>query len=297
MAMNVLAYYATPGPMTEFSAAQMKMVEQLPEDISGLARIIQGLLIHQFVAEGMYGVQIPAVREHEAHLRRASELLDGILAINDAPLATPRKPGQRLAGVCHHFAKLLVAMLRAKGVPARMRYGFGAYFNEGYFEDHSLCEYWNEKEKLWVLADPQFDEVWQQSPLVRHDVLDVPRDQFVTADSAWRQCRNGQLDPKRFGIITGEMRGLWFIAGNIVKDIAALNKMEMLQWDAWTGMPRPDNTMQNKKTLARFDRLAALLQDPDTAFDELSSLYADPDKQLCVPERVFNAARRHLENV
>ncbi len=295
--MNVLAYYAIPGAMTAFTDTQLKLIKQLPEDIPSLVRIIQGLLIHQFVAETMYSVKIPATREHEAHLRRATELLDGILGINGAPLALARRPEQRLAGVCHHFAKLLVAILRTKGIPARMRYGFGAYFNAGYFEDHSLCEYWNAKEKRWVLVDPQFDEFWRQSPLVRHDVLDVPRDQFITADSAWRQCRSGKLDAKYFGIITGEMRGLWFIAGNIVKDIAALNKMEMLQWDAWTGMPRPNNTMQNKKTLARFDRLAELLQDPDAVFDELAMLYADPVNQLHVPERVFNAARRHLENI
>ena len=34
-------------------------------------------------------------------------------------------------------------MLRAKGVPARARLGFGSYFNPGYFEEHVLCEYWN----------------------------------------------------------------------------------------------------------------------------------------------------------
>lgn len=293
--MKPLDFYATPGPMTTFTAAQMKMVAQLPDDIPSLVHSVQGLLIHQFVADFMYGVQIPESRSDEVHLRHASELVDGILALNPAPLATARKPEQRLAGVCHHFAKLLVALLRAKGISARMRYGFGAYFNAGYFEDHSLCEYWNVKGKRWVLVDPQFDEIWQKSPLVRHDVLDVPHEQFITADTAWRQCRNGLLDPDRFGIM--EMRGLWFIAGNIVKDIAALNKIEMLQWDAWSGMPRPNNTMQNKKTLARFDKLAALLQDPDAAFDELIALYDDPVNQLCVPERVFNAMRRHLETV
>ena len=44
-------------------------------------------------------------------------------------------------GVCHHFALLMTAMLRAKGIPARYRCGFGAFFNAPYFEDHVLCEF------------------------------------------------------------------------------------------------------------------------------------------------------------
>jgi len=204
-------------------------------------------------------------------------------------------PEQRLSGVCHHFAKLLTAILRAKDIPARMRYGFGAYFNAGYFEDHSLCEVWDGTLQRWRLVDPQFDEVWQQSPLVKHDVLDVPRDQFLTPAAAWQACRSGTLDAARFGIITGDMRGLWFIAGNLVKDLAALNKIELLQWDTWRGMPPSNDDMQDKKTLARFDALAELLQEPDAKFAQLQAYYAT--QELDVPERVFNALRRHLENI
>jgi hypothetical protein len=29
----------------------------------------------------------------------------------------------------------------------------------------------------------------------------------------------------------GDLRGLWFIAGNVVREVAALDKMEMLPWD------------------------------------------------------------------
>jgi transglutaminase-like putative cysteine protease len=51
-------------------------------------------------------------------------------------ISTARPPQKRLVGVCHHPMLLLVAMLRAQGVPARARSGFGSYFNPGFFEDH-----------------------------------------------------------------------------------------------------------------------------------------------------------------
>ena len=69
------------------------------------------------------------------------------------------------------------------------------------------------------------------------DPLDVPRDQFVIAFDAWKQARAGKADPNVFGIM--DMKGLWFIAGNVLRDLAALNNMEMLPWDVWGAMPQP----------------------------------------------------------
>jgi Transglutaminase-like superfamily len=238
---TILTYYAEPGRMTSLGKKYTEMIKALPSDIKKLIRIIQGLAIHEYVASPFYGVDISEERERKAHLRYANQLLDTIFAVNHMPLTAPREPKDRLVGVCHHFAKLLLAFMRVKGIPSRMRYGFGDYFNPGFYEDHSLCEYWSAKEKRWILVDPQFDSVWQKELNITHDVLDVPRDRFLVAGDAWVKCRSGEVEPAAFGIFQGNLRGLWFIAGNIVKDVAALNKMEMLQWDAWTGMPRPNN--------------------------------------------------------
>lgn len=70
-------------------------------------------------------------------------MIDHVLTMDTRPLAAARPPEQRLVGVCRHFATLLGAMLRAKGLPARARCGFGSYFNPGYVDDHWVCEYWN----------------------------------------------------------------------------------------------------------------------------------------------------------
>ena len=52
-----------------------------------------------------------------------------------------------MVGVCRHFTLLHVAMLRAHGVAARARCGFGAYFEKGKFVDHWVTEYWNESRR------------------------------------------------------------------------------------------------------------------------------------------------------
>ncbi|MET9525897.1 transglutaminase domain-containing protein [Streptomyces coeruleorubidus] len=53
-------------------------------------------------------------------------------------------------GTCRHFATLACAILRARGVAARARCGFGTYFVEGRGLDHWITEYWHTAEARWV---------------------------------------------------------------------------------------------------------------------------------------------------
>ena len=146
-----------------------------------------------------------------------------------------------------------------------------------------------------MLVDPQFDEVWRTKLKIDHDILDVPRDRFLVAGDAWAQCRTGEADPAKFGIIFANLRGLWYVAGNVVRDIAALNKMEMLPWDVWGAQPSPNEPL-NDDQLAFFDNLVALTHAPDASFAELRQLYEE-DNRLHVPETVFNAVLNRSESV
>ena len=271
-------------------------LEKLPSDPAALIAVVQGLMVHEYAASDFYGFAIPEKRKAESHIRPAEEMLDRIFALDSRPLVVPREVEERLVGVCHHFVVLLTAMLRAKGVPARARYGFGPYFNPGFFEDHSICEYWNAAKSRWVLVDPQFDEVWRQRLKISHDALDVPRDGLLVGADAWAKCRAGEADASRFGIFKGGLRGMWFIAGVLIRDLAALNKMEMLQWDVWGAMPRPDESQLTDEQLSFFDRIAALTRDPDASFGELRSLY-ETDEGVRVPPAVFNAVLNRPEGL
>jgi hypothetical protein len=187
---------------------------------------------------------------------------------------------------------MLVAMLRAKGTPARSRCGFAAYFNPPNFEDHWLCEYWDARERRWRLVDPQIDEVWRRRLDIRFDTLDLPRTQFLSAGEAWRRCRSGEADERRFGISFAGLGGLWFVAGSLIRDMAALNKMEMAPWDVWGAQPGP----QEEFDLAYFNQLAVLTLDSDHAFAELRRRY-EGDDGLRAPPRVFNALNQRHEAI
>jgi hypothetical protein len=266
-------------------------VEELPGDVATLAGIIQGVFVHEYMADA-YGFDVPASRQKESHIRPLAALIDRILELDRRPLAVARSVEKRVIGVCHHPMLLLIGFLRAKGVPARGRCGQGAYFNPPFFEDHWLCEYWDAGKGRWVFADPQFDEVWRRQLKITHDVLDVPRDQFLVAADAWQKCRAGDADPANFGIFQGNLRGLWFLAGSLVRDLAALNNVEVLPWDVWGAIPQPNQPLHDDD-LAFFDRLADTLTDPDRSFDGLRRLY--DTERLRVPATVFNALRQRRE--
>jgi hypothetical protein len=282
---ETLAYYAQPGTMTG-AGRHAQMLATLPGDIAELAKIIQGLAIHEYMADA-YGFKVPEPRKAESHIRAADRILDRILALDERPLTAVRPPEKRVVGVCHHFALLMTAMLRANGIPARYRGGFGAFFNPPYFEDHVLCEYWNAADGRWVQVDAQLDAVWRGALKFEFNPLDVPRDQFLQSCDAWALCRSGKADPTKFGIFVGDLRGLWFIAASLIRDAAALGKMEMLPWDCWGFMPHPGQELDAGQ-LAFFDRLAALTATPDQAHQELRTL-CEKDERVRVPKTVFNA--------
>lgn len=168
----------------------------------------------------------------------------------------------------------------------RARCGFAAYFSKEKYVDHWVTEYWNDERGAWVLFDAQLDAHQRALFKIPFNPADVPRDQFLVAGDCWRLCRAGKADPMDFGIL--DLFGWWMIAGNVVRDIAALNNREMLPWDCWGPMPRPGE----EPDFALFDRFAVLSHAPDTHFDELREVYA---KTLPVPPQVMNAVRNRIE--
>jgi Transglutaminase-like superfamily len=284
--MRSLAFFAEQSAVTS-PGRHESAVHDLPADLGELVRVIQQLVVYDVVAPDFYGYRIPKDRQEEIHISTVEHMLDRLFALDSRPLTTPRPVEKRLVGRCHQFMWLLIAALRSRQLPARARCGFGSYFNPPSFEDHWVCEYWHEAEARWILVDAQFDDVWRERLKIDHDVLDVPRNRFLVAGDAWRQCRRGDLDAQKFGIDFVNLRGLWYVAGNIVRDLAALNRVEVRPWDVWGAQPRPNQTL-NDTELAWFDELAALTRQPDKSFDQLCKAYS-ADGRLRVPAVVYNA--------
>jgi hypothetical protein len=279
--LNSLEFYANHGLMSN-PGEHAAMFSDLPDEVPALCKVVQGLLIHESWA-GAYGASMPENRNQESSIRMVSKKMDRILELNHRPLIEPRPAGQRLFSICRDFALLLTAMLRQKRIAARVRYGFATYFFPpgvvGY-GDHVITEYWHAQEQRWVLVDAQLDELQCEAVRISFDPCDVPRDVYLTADVAWQRCRNKEADPKNFGFLP-DFTGLWYVKGHLARDIAALNKVEMLCWDYWGIFERGDIDLPDAD-LELLDQAAKLALEGNEALGKLHSLYRE-DMRLRVP--------------
>src|SRR6202046_765759 len=287
-------YYKHDGPMTALGAHADEF-RALPKDLASLCEVVQGVLIHRDIAPGLYGITLTEAQRDDGHLRPISQMLTRIHELDARALTNARDVGHRLPSVCRHFSLMLTAILRHQEIPARPRCGFGAYFTPTKFEDHWVCEYWNAADKRWILVDAQLDAIQRKALNIDFNPLDTPRNKFIIAGDGWQMCRSGLADPAAFGLTHVHLQGLWFVAGNVVRDLASLNRMEMLPWDVWGAMDMNDAALTDEKKKL-LDRVAALALAGDAAFAEVREIY-ESDARLRVPPVVFNALRNAPEKV
>jgi len=220
-----------------------------------IARWINSLMQHPrgpeakeraFHQEQVRDLQLRSVEEH---LSRALQrgLLD---SRHDQP---------KVGGLCRDFALIAVTKFRASNIPARLRVGFADYLAPGYWEDHWLCE-WHDGQK-WRRLDVEFAPVQG----IYFDAFDVPSERFITASEAWSRVRNEPEIASTFGVSSLDLAGVWFIAGSVFREIAALRKLELKPWDYWglvEDLLRAPSAWQ-PQSRKKLDQLVSLLEKTD----------------------------------
>lgn len=251
----------------------------LPATVPELVGVLQGMLLHIFWAE-RYGITPTEAQKQHVQARLVERILGVAGELDRAPLTVARPLDRRFFGNCRDFSVLLTSMLRSKGIPARARCGFGTYFWPDHYEDHWCCEYWNGQR--WASVDAQLDALQCEKLGIDFDPLDMPPGKFVPASDGWLMCRAGREDPDKFGIF--DMHGLWFIRGDLLRELAALNGAEMLPWDVW-GLMKVDEPDFTESDQALLDEVARALKADDDA--AIRSLYGD--ERLRVPDEMISA--------
>jgi len=221
--------YTAPGRLTDLGEVSAAVLGPVPADPVGICRLVPGLVLHPFDTTGL---GLDAARLAGQQIRSASAIISAVLALDPAALDVPREPARRLVGTCRTFVVLSCALLRHRGIAARARCGFGTYFQPGLGLDHWVTEYWHEDDGRWVRVDTQH---LQHSLVSRPD--DLRPGEFLTGGEAWVGYRHGNVDAATFGVPATENFGPAEISGNTVRDLAAMNKVEMLPWDEWGQMP------------------------------------------------------------
>ena len=212
--------------------------ENLPDSVEALVKVVQNIVIHQFwiLNAENYGITPKTLIEsgrrpnEEINLLTAEQILDKYFELNDSDFNVKRSASERVVGNCRDFTLMLVSFLRFKGIPARSRSGVARYFIPDHYEDHFVCEYYNEVEKRWVRVDAQLDQLMIDKCEMKFNIMDVPHDEFLDAAESMKQVRiDGQ--PDRYGI--DQFTGDKYLNYKLFSDYAHLIKMEILPWEGW----------------------------------------------------------------
>ena len=286
-----LEYYRVQGELSD-PGKFAYLYDDLPDDIPSIVRIVQNCIIHFFwtTTDKVYGTSLKDIEatgrdpNKEHNQRRIEEKLATLISIKDTPLTDPRDPIDRVVGNCRDFALLLTSILRHKGIPARERSGVARYFYpppKDFHEDHFITEYWNEQENRWVMVDPQIDELQRGVIKPTMDTYDIPYDQFLGAGRSWLKLREGKIKPEQIGV--GQYTGVPYTRYKLIQDLASINKIEVLAWEAWGICEIKDElTEEGYKLLDQLARNIANSRDPETFF-ELKELFEN-DSRFKVPE-------------
>jgi hypothetical protein len=265
---DCLAYYTTHDVLTDPHLYAPRL-NDLPVALDELHRALNGLLIHVWKVRAQYpGLLSPPSRE--VFVRHTARLLEAMVRLDPAPLSVHRPVERRAVVDCRHFAVLLCAVLRHRGVPARPRCGFASYVGQPLLVDHWVCEVWDGDQQRWLFED---------ADLQRHD---VPADEFVTGARAWRLCRLDPSTAARYGD-DATTRGVAVVRRNLVRDVAALNGFPSVSGDEW-GLGAAADAALAPADLATLDRAAELAEHTDGgAFVQMRTLY-EASAGLRVPD-------------
>ncbi|MDO8497676.1 MAG: transglutaminase domain-containing protein, partial [bacterium] len=202
-------------------------------------------------------------------LATASAMLAELYRKDPRGFVMDRAVKDQLILTCRPVSILMATILKSKGISARVRSGFAPYFaNYGDKSiDHWVNEYWNEKEKRWMMIDVDGAGV-----LEKFDPFDIPPHTFDYAADAWFISRNRQIDPHHFwNAMPGT--GFMIIAWELFYDFHCLMNSEII----YPYHPRICSadifSTLKEEELKQIDHLARLIQNPDDNFDELMQIW------------------------
>lgn len=254
--MDIVNQYKSHSAFSEVNDFRHS-IERLPTDIGEICKFVQNNLIHAYWL-GHYGCEIQDdIRYSEMQTRYANDRLKKSESKSKSRVTDNHLPANKVVGVCRDFSLLLCSVLREKGVASRIRCGFSKYLSPGRYEDHWVCEYWSESQCRWVMVDAQLDDTHRKVLNYEFDECDVPTSEFIYAGKAWQLCRDNVEEPHKFGIF--DLAGFSFIKGNIVRDLYALCKTELMAWDTgWGLLKDPEQSIQDESEYRLLDDLAII---------------------------------------
>jgi len=251
-------YYLSQSPITD-PGSFSDIYNSLPETNDELCDLIKKQLIHPLEAVEFYDI-IPEERRFEDTTFLSIEaVLSGLLEYDSSGFSHNRKIENRLVLACFHHSLLFSSMLREKGIPVRIRFGFAPYIGEMVNIDvnisHIICEVWDDQQSHWICIDPD------------RNMVDFDADDFITGAEAWMMLRENNIDIRKF-------RSAFFKEEQSIIDMLRLDfaysiRNEILYWGENGEPDIPEYHALTKFEMVTLDRIARLMKHAGSNIDSL----------------------------
>lgn len=275
---KILDFYKQTSSYTDLGL-YTDFARRLPDEIKELARLQRMQIIHPSIIwnnlqeiwwDNLDKVPKTSLVYEDDIYPTAISMLSELLR-RDNNYSINRKVEDKIHVTCRGEAILLTAILKAKGIPSRVRSGFAEYLkHDGIYYDHWITEYYSDIEKRWILVDA--DNQWGDSK-IDFDLNDVPRNKFMFGANAYLTLRNNKIekekiiyqsDPVTIGL-PAAIRGLFY-------DFHCLMNDEII-FDFVPRYVLEKNFNLTEDELIELEELASLMLDPDTNFNKLNKIW------------------------
>jgi sulfatase modifying factor 1 len=247
------------------------LYKDLPDSLPELCQLIKSQTIHPFAELPMYRDHIPKERWNEfSRYSTVKSILEGLVSYDSRGLVKDRKPKDRLILGCRENSILLASVLKYRGIPARVRYGFAPYLVPGFHSSHVICEVWSENERRWMLVDPTTG------------MVDFSRKEFDFSNEVWLKVQRKETDPKLYGL-AGVEPNPSMIAQMLCHDMASMLGTEN-RYDRYSPISDAfeNGSQPSTEQIGTLNRISELMASLDTGnISRLKEIYAgNPQLQI-----------------
>jgi hypothetical protein len=280
MNVNILKHFQEYSTYT-YPGCYAELLRSLPDDITEMGMLVTYQVIHRVIlqngntgrhADTRYGNmnEYPwyRLRCDDDVLVTSAAMLAELMRLDSRGFIKDRTIEKKIVVTCRYVAILIASILKTKGIPCRVRSGFGPYLVGGESWDHWINQYWDNNLGKWVTIDA--DGFYKTLPFNQYDIPDT---QFDWAGQTWLGIRNGSLDGKRYVYADNQgTRGLKAAIRAIFYDLHSLMNNEI----TFNFQPQFIDGKYNQlseNNLIEIDQLAELLCDPDNNFDKIKRVW------------------------
>ena len=287
MKNEILEFYKNTSTYTDLGYYK-EFAKSLPDDIEELCILQRMQIIHPVAfkdkeirnkKECFWGdmTKVSVTRlEYEDDIFPTAQSIIAELLRKDSQYHIKREAKNKVHVTCRGQAILLASILKAKGIPARVRCGFAEYIRyDGIYYDHWITQYYDKKEGRWKLVDADMHCPDQK---IEFDLNDIPKDKFLFGAEAYLGLREGKYKEKEILYASDPPTlGLKAAIRQLFYDFHCLMNNEII----FLHMPKYIQDKQfelSEEEYKELDILAELLLEPDENFEELQQVWRNTIK-------------------